>query len=95
MEDRDAAKRYIDDSIFTKSIHWQGEREVRIFRPDIPPGLLAFPPTALKAVYLGLQIQPANRDRLIAAVHRREQQIPIFQLHRHQTRYEFELERIN
>lgn len=95
MEDKDAADRYIDDSIFTKSIHWRDEQEVRVFRPDVRAGLLAFPPSALKAVYLGLQIHPANRDRLVAAVSKREQRIPIYQLHLHQTRYEFELEQIN
>ena len=95
MEDTDAADRYIDDSIFTKSIHWRGEQEVRIFRPDVPPGLLAFPPSALKAIYLGLQIQPANRDRLVAAANKRGQRIPIYQLHLHQARYEFVLEQIN
>ncbi|WP_454259287.1 hypothetical protein [Pseudoxanthomonas mexicana] len=58
-------------------------------------GLLAFPPSALKAIYLGLQIQPANRDRLVAAANKRGQRIPIYQLHLHQARYEFELEQIN
>jgi len=95
MEDKDAAQRYIDDSIFTKSIHWRDEQEVRIFRPDVPAGLLAFPPAALKAVYLGLQIDPANRARLIAAASKREQRIPVYQLRLHQTRYEFELELVN
>jgi hypothetical protein len=95
MEDRAAANRYIDGSIFTKSSHWQGERELRIFRHDVPPGLQAFPPSALKAVYLGLQIQLENRDRLIVAVRQREHAIPVYQLHLHATRYELELEQIN
>jgi hypothetical protein len=94
MEDKDAAERYVEASIFTKSIHWRDEQEIRIFRPDVPPGLLAFPPSSLKAVYLGLRIDPANRDRLIAAVSEREQPIPIYQLGLHQTRYEFDLKEI-
>lgn len=95
MEDRGAADRYIEDSIFTKSSHWLGEKELRIFRPDVRPGLQAFPPSALKAVYLGLQVLPENRDRLIVAVRQREHAIPVYQLHLHATRYELELEQIN
>jgi len=95
MEDPETAWRYVKGSIFTKSSHWQGEREVRIFRSEIPPGPLAFPPSALKAVYLGLQIRPENAERLVAAITQRGQWIPAYQLHRHETRYEFELEQIN
>lgn len=95
MEDGAAAVRYVDDCIFTKSSHWQGERELRIFRHGVPPGLQAFPSLALKAIHLGLRIQPENRNRLIAAVRQRERAIPIYQLHLHATRYEFELEQIN
>lgn len=95
MEDRDAAWHYVEGSIFTKSIHWRGEQEVRVFRQETPPGLLAFPPSALKAVYLGLQMRPENRERLIAAIKQRRQGIPAYQLHLHRSRYEFELEQIN
>lgn len=95
MEDRDAAWHYVEGSIFTKSSHWRGEEEVRVFRHETPPGLLAFPPSALKAVYLGLQIRPENRERLIAAIKQRRQWIPAYQLHLHESRYEFELEQIN
>lgn len=94
-EGRDAAKRYIDDSIFTKSIHWRDEQEVRIFRPDVPAGLLAFPPSALKAVYLGLQIDPLNLNRIVAAVSKREQRIPVYKLRLHPTRYDFELQQVS
>lgn len=95
MEDRDSAWHYVECAIFTKSSHWQGEQEVRAFRHETPPGLLEFPPSALKAIYLGLQIRPENRERLLAAIRMREQWIPAYQLHLHESRYEFVPEQIN
>lgn len=95
MEDRDAAWNYVSGSIFTKSSHWQGEKEVRVFRNEVPSGLFTFPPSALKAVYLGLEIRSENRDRLVAAIAQRDQRIPAYQLFLHESRYEFKQELVN
>lgn len=92
MADKDAAWRYVEDSIFTKSHHWEGEREVRAFRAEVPPGLLSIPTNALKVIYLGIDIDPTHRERLLAAAQRRDGTISVYQLRPNKTKYDFDLE---
>lgn len=95
MTDQEAAWQYVEASVFTKSHHWAGEREVRIFRQDTSAGLQSFPASALKALYVAMNISESNKARLAAAVRRREQPVPIYQLQPHPSQYTFDLVEMN
>lgn len=95
IADQKAAWQYVVDSVFTKSDHWAAEKEVRVFRNEIPAGNFVFPEDSLRALYLGMKISPENKVRMINAVSKRSKSIPIFCLKPHRTQYEFEAVREN
>ena len=95
MTDKDAARKFVEDALLTKSRHWEGEDEVRVFRHGRPAGLFDFPPAALCELYLGLHIDPRHRRHLLTAARRRRGQIDVYQLSAHPERYEFVREKID
>jgi hypothetical protein len=95
MTDKKAARRFVDDALLTKSRHWEGEGEVRVFRHGRPAGLFEFPPDALRELYLGLHIKAEHREQLLAAARKRRTPIDVYQLSAHPEKYEFLCEKID
>jgi hypothetical protein len=94
MTDKAAAWKAVEDSVFTKSEHWSGEREVRVFRQSEPAGLMHIPQSLLVEVLLGIRISEENQSRILAAVAKRSHPVPVWKLKVHSRRYEFEREQL-
>jgi hypothetical protein len=69
----------IKKAIFTKSVDWTYEKEVRMVEYRRPPGPRSFSAAYLKSITLGLRISAADRQSIIDAVGRRRTSIPVLQ----------------
>lgn len=73
---------------------WEYENEMRLLMVKPTKNLLIIPDEFIKEVYLGLNVKPANKDRMINILNRKEIKPKLYQIIQKKGSFEFDREEI-
>ncbi len=89
-----AAFEELRGALLTKSSEWSNQREARFIRVGVPAGLVTFPPTSLRALVLGYDMDEVDKRTMLDLTAQRPEKLEIYQSRHSQEHYALELERI-
>ena len=92
---RISAYKDLVESLYIKSFLWRYEKEWRIVYSDYAGQSINLPPNVITAIYMGLEIQPDQKDIIKKIISERQYKIDLYKAKKVQNKFALCFEKIN